>query len=113
VIGGSPSSEEEYPWPEIWPIKSPIQFRSFLKELRHWVAMGQLQQIKYDASDVPFIAIENIPEKGPWPDCFEAYFTNNSGVLYELLIETYHGSGGQWKRLDDSEEITHRRAVCG
>jgi hypothetical protein len=94
-----PVSEIYYPWPDRLIIKSPVQFNKFFKNLKYWLEMNFLNQIKHGNDGTPLLPIKDIPESGPWPDYLEAYFTTDSRVLYKLSVELYHGLGGQWELL--------------
>lgn len=77
-------------------ISSPKELVEILRKAKQELARGTLRQI--NPSNSPFAALDLsvMPDQGPWPDYFEAYFEDDQGRRYKLLVETYHGSGGSW-----------------
>lgn len=104
-----PINEPHYPWPDLLIIKSPLQFKRLLNNLKYWVSTGGLKQTEMGKSGVPALPIEGISEIGPWPDYLEAYFLNDYGMLYKITMEIYHGSGGRWERLADQNPDKSKR----
>ena len=85
------------------PIRSAAELRAFIIKLKESVASGTMQQ--YWPADAPFATetkITDINETASWPtDYLEWYFLlTTSKKRYRLSAETYHGVGGNWKRLD-------------
>ena len=45
--------------------------------------------------------VREIVSSGTWPDHIDWYFLwKETGNRYHLSVETYHGAGGSWERLD-------------
>lgn len=87
--------------PEPYSITRPAQLTALLRMLKRAVAEGALEQIGVGES--PFtrvIAIDDVPDKGPWRDILELMFrVPGTTAIYWLSVETYHGRGGAWERL--------------
>jgi hypothetical protein len=48
--------------------------------------------------------ILEVPEKGPWPDVMIYYFQcPRCSQMFRFSAETYHGSGGEWKPIQEGD----------
>lgn len=82
-------------------IASPSQLIDFIRELKRAVASGELRQVEGGSpSTIQPLLLQDLPDTGPWPDLFELFFADTSGATFRLGVETYHGQGGTWTRLD-------------
>ena len=83
-------------------IRLPSDLARILGKLKTAVAAGQLKYNLFESSRVligqpDFTSLELA---GPYPDALDYYFDcPECGSVFELTAETYHGSGGKWKRL--------------
>jgi hypothetical protein len=84
-------------------IKTPHDLKELLQIIRHSLASGEIREDPYWPDGqlyVPQLPFSALPPEGPWPDYFEYYFRCvDTGVLFRLSVETYHGSGGTWQPL--------------
>ena len=81
-------------------IHSAMELAQMLRELKQAVAQGVVRQV-HPRQTVLLreIRLEDIPDKGPWPDYIEMYFEDvNTRDVYRLSVETYHGIGGSCER---------------
>jgi hypothetical protein len=88
------------------PIRGAAEFEGVVERVRQAVADGVLQ---YDAYD-PDLAFAGQPSflsldlGGPWPDVARYHFSCMScGQLFRLAVETYHGTGGRWSAVRDTD----------
>lgn len=83
-------------------IYTPRDLQVLLKRLKDAVAERALQQYWPEGAMFASEArIEDIPNNGPWPDYLELYFrSDETGASYKLEVETYHGAGGRWYRVE-------------
>ena len=83
-------------------IRLPSDLTRILGKLKAAISAGKLKYNSFESSRVligqpDFTALE---PTGPYPDTLHYYFDcPKCGCLFELTAETYHGSGGSWKRL--------------
>ena len=83
-------------------IPLPSDLARILGELKAAVAAGKLE---YNSSESNPASIDQpdfnaLEPTGPYPDTLHYYFgCPKCGCMFELKAETYHGSGGSWKRL--------------
>ena len=61
--------------------------------------LGSNATISTPAELVAVTAAKDLAEAGPWPDYIDMSFEDDAGNRYRLEVETYHGTGGSWKRL--------------
>lgn len=82
-------------------VKSPNDLRLLLSEIRSEVGKETLRQLPAkEGGWQTEIAIQKIPEEGPWPDYIEIDFeVTQSGERYRLTAETFHGCGGSWQKI--------------
>ena len=73
-------------------------FTSMLCDVKRCLADGSLRQIRPVNAPFALHDLMSVPDEGPWPDYVEAHFEDSSGQRYSLIVETYHGAGGSWKR---------------
>jgi hypothetical protein len=86
-------------------IESPHQLTTLLREIKSALAEGILEQFTpAAAAAVALDDLNAVKDTGPWPDYLEAYLRNpKTDVRYKLTVETYHGVGGSWQRLENRE----------
>lgn len=77
-----------------------MELAQMLRELKRAVVQGIVRQVHPQQTVLlREIPLEDIPDKGPWPDYIEMYFEDvNTRAVYKLSVETYHGVGGSWER---------------
>jgi hypothetical protein len=80
-------------------ISSPAELSVVLREAKLCMGSGVLRQVKPTNAPFAIDDLSTVPDEGPWPDYFEAYFEDRNGKLYKLTMETYHGTGGAWCRV--------------
>jgi hypothetical protein len=69
--------------------------------LREFTLTGGLRQV-FPVGDVFGRALlSDVSDDGPWPDIVSMTFEDASGRSYRLIVETFHGAGGEWTPLDD------------
>ena len=83
-------------------IRFPSELARILEKLKAAVSARELTYDSVASSQVPigqpdFTALE---ATGPYPDALHYYFDcPQCGCMFELTAETYHGSGGCWRRM--------------
>lgn len=83
-------------------IRFPSELARILGKLKTAVSNGRL---KYNSVASSLVAIAQpdftaLEATGPYPDTLHYYFEcPKCACMFELTAETYHGSGGRWKRL--------------
>jgi hypothetical protein len=83
-------------------IHLPGDLARVLAKLRRAVAAGDLNYNGFESSraHIGQPDFESVDPWGPYPDVLDYYFDcPTCGAVFELTAETYHGSGGKWKRL--------------
>jgi hypothetical protein len=90
-------------------IETPGQLAEILRELKAKVANNELQQDW--PLNAPFMTpgnLQTIDVAGPWPDYIEMYFstTQEPVMRFKLSVETYHGTGGTFQRLDSTDSAS-------
>lgn len=80
-------------------ITSAFVLTELLRELKLLLSSGELLQVtRQGVPDDTIIA--HLPDTGPWPDIIQAAFQRPNGGRFELSVETYHGIGGMWRRIE-------------
>jgi hypothetical protein len=79
-------------------ISSPAELKAVLKDVKRCIGDGSLRLIRPAGAAFAIDDLAAVPEEGPWPDFLEAYFEDGRGTRYRLAVETYHGTGGSWRR---------------
>jgi len=75
-------------------IRSPDDLRECLIALQLALGEGRVTQV----GDREEPVLDMLPN-GPWPDFIEATIRCRAcGMTYSLTVETFHGSGGRWRR---------------
>ena len=87
-------------------IGSPDALKSILQMIRANLENGVIVEDAYWPSGQIHVvqpSFSSLPSEGPWPDYFEYYFRCvGCDCLFQLSVETYHGTGGQWKPWSSS-----------
>jgi hypothetical protein len=77
-------------------IQTPGQYFDLVQEVKEVLAQGTLALIcgNVDLADIS-------PTRG-WPDDYieHTFQCSQCGQRFQLAVETYHGSGGQWQPID-------------
>ena len=82
---------------QVFTIKLPSDLKKAIRIAKENVADGTLRVLEEQKWKTPFNVVT--PDGG-WDDVFSYIFVCNScGNRFELVAETYHGSGGHWKPL--------------
>jgi hypothetical protein len=81
-------------------ISSPSDFDELLRVLRELLDGGKLTQIGRPDSLGQFVDVRQLPPNGPWPDIVEADFSDEKGHEYHLFVDSFHGTGGEWRLTD-------------
>ena len=88
-------------WPEEDIIYSLNDLKKWIERLSLAFELGKIRQ--YWPDNNPFLTERSISEidvHGPWPDHIEWYFYDlETNQYYNLVCETYHGTGGYWKLI--------------
>ena len=71
------------------------EYRAFLCDLDGWIIAGRLTPI---GSPTPPIWDPLATDR--WPDVIECEFEDEQGRRYRLLVDTYHGTAGDWRRIE-------------
>jgi hypothetical protein len=79
---------------------SPADFQGLLELVQRQLRNGTLKQCYTGHPDSPQIDVLRLPPGGPWPDIVEADFVDLQGHGYHLLVDCYHGTGGEWRSTD-------------
>ena len=84
-------------------IETPDALKSIFQTIRANLQNGVIVEDPYwPSGQIPVAqpSFSSLPSEGPWPDYFEYYFRCvECDCLFQLSVETYHGTGGQWKPL--------------
>lgn len=83
-------------------ISSPSEFDALLRLLVALLNEGKLTQFGKPDSLGQFVDVRQLPPDGPWPDIVEADFRDEQGHEYHLFVDSFHGTGGEW-RLTESD----------
>lgn len=80
-------------------IKLPVELSRAVALAHSYVADGTIVEVQNSSvatlGDRPF---SEVTANGPWDDVlYHQFRCSNCGELFELVAETYHGSGGAWK----------------
>lgn len=80
-------------------IRVPAELRRAIALAQEYIGDGTLEEVESEAAqalgDLPF---SEVSVAGPWDDVLHYRFRcRQCGELFELVAETYHGSGGAWK----------------
>ncbi len=79
-------------------IDSPGRLQEVASSLLPYLRQGTLEQVTDDAS------LDDIAQ-GQWGDVVELSFRcTTCRNRYELVVETYHGSGGAWRRTGREDQ---------
>lgn len=81
-------------------VHSPGELESLLSLLSRLLDAGALKQCEPLDSSQASLDLRKLPPAGPWPDIVEAEFTDGEGRRYHLFVDTFHGTGGQWRVID-------------
>jgi hypothetical protein len=83
-------------------IRTPGELAKAIQLVRANVVDGTLRPIDQAGAE-PFAAVR---VDGPWPDVVAYVFRcATCGTEFELSAETYHGSGGSWRRRDSVRAV--------
>lgn len=75
-------------------IKFPSDLKKAIRIAKENVADNTLNVLEEQNQNTPF---DNLTPDGGWDDVLSYIFECNScGKKFELIAETYHGSGGHW-----------------
>lgn len=88
--------------PDYEEISNLRDLENALRFLKRAVSEGALKQFwETESVGITREKIENIEVFGPYPDVLILNFASpSSGKKYELSVETYHGSGGEWSLIE-------------
>ena len=81
-------------------ISSPSEFEALLRILVALLYEGRLTQFGRPESLGQYLDIRQLPPGGPWPDIVEADFRDDRGREYHLFVDSFHGTGGDWRLTD-------------
>ena len=81
-------------------VRSPGELESLLLLLSRLLDAGALRQCETLDSSQASLDLRKLPAAGPWPDIVEAEFIDGEGRRYHLFVDTFHGTGGQWRAVD-------------
>lgn len=78
-------------------IKQPYEYFHYVNEVRAAINQGTLVLIDGNCN------LDRIAYGKPWPNdyIYHIFKCPNCSVKFILCVETYHGSGGHWKVLED------------
>jgi hypothetical protein len=80
-------------------IRTPAQLSAVIRSIQAQVAAGELVQTADSSSLIPSVDVCALSDEGAWPDYIEARFAAQvSGARFTLVVETFHGVGGSWRR---------------
>lgn len=81
-------------------IRSPADLAARIRWIRQEVVAGRLRQLpQAEGALQGWSDIRSLPAAGPWPDYIELDFVDvQTGSEWTLVAETYHGTGGEWRR---------------
>jgi len=82
-------------------LESPAEFERLIRELLSATEAGLLAETKDGRRTNPRIDIKALLGADTWPDIVDAEFVDRSGGRYRLFVDTYHGVGGRWSRLEE------------
>ena len=83
-------------------ITGPRQLRRIVSKVQAAIADGRLRCNEFESSRAligqkPFSQLD--PEE-PTPDVLRSYFEcEHCGNVFGLMVETFHGKGGNWSKL--------------
>ena len=81
-------------------IRTAAELREVLEMIKYALGAGQLIENETPGGDYS-VKVSDLPLAGPWPDYFEANFTDSrTGDKFSLKVNTYPGSGGTWAKVD-------------
>lgn len=81
-------------------VQRPSDLEMVLRVVQANLTDGTLVPAPISGSVVPPVAIQKLNPAGPWPDAIESGFRcTGCGQCFRLGVETYHGAGGNWRRL--------------
>lgn len=83
-------------------IRSPAELSRAMRIVRANLADGTIQQVVVPTDDRPHATpfFLSLGDSGPWPDFVNFQFAcTMCGSRFELVAETYHGSGGHWQPI--------------
>jgi hypothetical protein len=82
-----------------FPIRFPSDLRRAIAVTRDNLADGTISDITPAGAWKPF---EELVSTGKWEDILRYHFRcNTCEQRFELYAETYHGSGGWWKPVNE------------
>jgi hypothetical protein len=61
---------------------------------------GVLRQSEALDSTQASLDLRKLPLAGPWPDIVEAEIIDGDGRRYNLFVDSFHGTGAQWRVID-------------
>ena len=77
-------------------IRTPGELAKAIRVVQANIADGTIRPIEQPGA----APIASIAPDGPWPDVIAYLFRcATCGTQFELSAETYHGSGGAWRRV--------------
>lgn len=83
---------------------SPTQLESLLRKLKELLQSGALTHTRRQGTLVTSVDFEQLNESGPWPDVIDEEFIDARGRRFHLFVDSYHGAGGKWARIDTDQE---------
>lgn len=85
--------------PKSYVVTCPNDLKIWLRVLNFLIVKGLLIQ-RFDCEDEfsTNIPVEDVIVEGPWPDFIYWNFEDRAGVKFVFCVETYHGTGGEWRR---------------
>jgi hypothetical protein len=87
--------------PDDLDLESPSELWPFVTALQEAVNVGRLVQFHGFDESADDVDIRDLKRGQPWPGDFMHWRFENpdSGITYQFTLETYHGTGGKWRRL--------------
>lgn len=86
--------------PDDQDVHSPVEFESLLAVLSRLLDAGVLKQCLPTVVSQSNLDVRSLASGWPWPDIVEAEFIDDEGRRYHLFVDTFHGTGGQWRVCD-------------
>lgn len=82
-------------------VASPGEFEQLIRELVSATEAGLLVETSDGGAANPRIDVKALLGADTWPDIVDVEFVDRSGGRYRLFVDTYHGVGGRWSRLEE------------
>lgn len=96
-----------------YEIRSPGDLGQAFAVVRDNIADGTIREVS--GSESYLVTAKALAEGGPWPgDLLSYQFACRScGEMFNLNVETYHGSGGAWRQASVAWEDKLKDRIIG